>query len=105
MFGKPEGMRHRRRRKSTWEDNVKMDLSDVNGWAWTGFVSGSGQIAGSREHGNEPLSVTKHREFFDYPRNWCFLKRTLFRAVNNLLMSGPMGSNCEGMGRSGFPCE
>jgi hypothetical protein len=69
------------------------------------FVSGSGQIAGSCEHGNEPLSVIKYREFLDYPRNWYFLKRKLFHEVSYLMMSGPLNSKCEGLGRSGFPCE
>jgi len=77
----------------------------MGGLGLDSFVSGSGQIAGSREHGNEPISVIKYREFFDHTRNWCFLKRTLFCAVSYLIMSGPMNSNCEGQGRSGFPCE
>jgi len=77
----------------------------MGGLGLDSFVSGSGQIAGSRERGNEPLSVIKYREFFDYPRNWYFLKRTLFHAVSYLMMSGPMNSNCEGLGRSVFPCE
>jgi hypothetical protein len=34
LFGKPTGMRHRLRRRSTWEDNIKMDISDVE---WVGL--------------------------------------------------------------------
>jgi hypothetical protein len=34
LFGKSEGMRHRRRRRSICEDNIKMDLSDVD---WVGL--------------------------------------------------------------------
>jgi len=84
---------------------LKWILVTWNAWAWTGFVSGSGQIAHSCERGMKLRSVIKCREFFDYPRNWYFLKRTLFHAVSYLMMSGLMNSNCEGLGRSGFPCE
>ena len=29
LVGKPEGMRHLRRQRRTWEDNIKMDLREV----------------------------------------------------------------------------
>jgi hypothetical protein len=75
------------------------------GFGLDSFFSGSGQTARSCEHGNEPLSVIKYREYFDYPRNWYFLKRTLFHAVSYLMISWPKNSNCESLGRSVFPCE
>jgi hypothetical protein len=37
MLGKPEGRRPLRRPMCRWEDNIKMNLKDCDGRAWTGF--------------------------------------------------------------------
>jgi hypothetical protein len=36
--GKPEERRPLGRTRYGWEDNIKMDLQQVNGGAWTGFI-------------------------------------------------------------------
>jgi hypothetical protein len=36
--GKPEGKRPLERPRSKWVDNVKMDLQEVGGGAWTGLI-------------------------------------------------------------------
>ena len=37
-MGKPEGKRPLRRRRHRWEDNIKVDLQEVGGGAWTGLI-------------------------------------------------------------------
>jgi hypothetical protein len=45
LMGEPEGMRPLRRPRSTWVDNIKMDLGEI-GWGdldWVGLAQGRGQ--------------------------------------------------------------
>jgi hypothetical protein len=56
--GAPGSHRHRQ------EDNIEMNVQEIRQEAETGG-SRKGQTAGSCEHGTEPLSSTKCREFLD----------------------------------------
>jgi hypothetical protein len=38
LVGKPEGRRPLGRPRRRWEDNIKMDLREVGGGAWTGSI-------------------------------------------------------------------
>ena len=63
---KPEGTRPLRRPRRRWEDNIKMDLTEV-GWGHglDRFGSGQGQVAGYCECGNEPSGSIKCGEFLE----------------------------------------
>jgi hypothetical protein len=66
LVGKPEGRRPLGRPRRRWEDNIKMDLSEV-GWGHGLDQSGSGQgqVAGSCEYGDEPSGSIKCGEFLE----------------------------------------
>jgi hypothetical protein len=64
LLGEPEGRRPLGRPRHIWEDNIKKDLKNRVG-EWTESGRGSGQVAGSGEHGNEPLCFIKCGEFLD----------------------------------------
>jgi hypothetical protein len=38
LVGKPEGKRPLGRPRRRWMDNIKMDLLEIDGVLWTGFV-------------------------------------------------------------------
>jgi hypothetical protein len=38
LVGKPEGRRSLRRHRGRWEDNIGIDLREVGGKVWTGFI-------------------------------------------------------------------
>jgi hypothetical protein len=38
LVGRPEGRRPLGRPRHRWEDNIKMDLQEVGGGAWTGLI-------------------------------------------------------------------
>jgi hypothetical protein len=38
LVGRPEGKRPLGRPRYRWEDNIKIDLQDVGGEAWTGLI-------------------------------------------------------------------
>jgi hypothetical protein len=38
LVGKPEGRRPLGRPRRRWEDNIKMDLRELDGGAWTGSI-------------------------------------------------------------------
>ena len=38
IVGKPEGRRPLGRLRHRWEDNIKIDLREVDGGAWTGSI-------------------------------------------------------------------
>jgi hypothetical protein len=52
--GKPEEKRPLGRPRRRWEDGIRMDLREI-GWGVDSVSSGQGPVAGSCEHGNEPL--------------------------------------------------
>jgi hypothetical protein len=61
LVGKPEGKRPLNKPRSRWENNIRMDLSEIR---WEGVdwmhVSGYESVAGCCEHGNdEPLGSIK----------------------------------------------
>ena len=66
LMGKPEGRRPLARLRSTWEDNIKMDLREV-GWGHRLDQSGSGwgQMACSSKCGNEISGSIKCGQFLD----------------------------------------
>jgi hypothetical protein len=53
---KPEGTRPLGRRRRRWKDNIKMDLWEIRfgDYGFDSFGTGSGQVASSYEHGDEP---------------------------------------------------
>ena len=66
LVGKPEGKRPLGRPKQRWEDNIKMKLQVVEwGQGLDRAGSGSGQVAGTCECGNEPSGSMKCVEFLD----------------------------------------
>jgi hypothetical protein len=67
LVGKPEGKRPLGRPRHKLELNIKMDLQEAGWGVWTGLIwlrIGT-QVAGSCEHGNEPLGSIKCGEFLD----------------------------------------
>jgi hypothetical protein len=38
LVGKPEGRRPLGRPRRRWEDNIKMDFTEVEWWAWIGSI-------------------------------------------------------------------
>jgi hypothetical protein len=56
LLGKSVGRRPLRRYRLRREYNIKMDLRDVGLGMWTVFRP----MAGSCEHGNEPLAFIKY---------------------------------------------
>jgi hypothetical protein len=59
--GKPEGKKPLGRSRSTWGDNIKMDLREI-GWGgmdWIDHVQDRNQWEGSCEHGTEPTGSIK----------------------------------------------
>jgi hypothetical protein len=38
LVGNPEGKRPRGRPEGKWEDNIKIDLREMDGVVWTGFI-------------------------------------------------------------------
>jgi hypothetical protein len=66
FVGKPEGKRPLRRSTRRWKDDAKLILEKQGLGVWIGFVcSGYGQVAGSREHGNETSGFIKGGQFLD----------------------------------------
>jgi hypothetical protein len=67
LVGRPEGKNPLGRPKHRWEDNIKMDLQEVGGTCGglDGVGSGSGQVAGTCECGNELSGSIKCGEFLD----------------------------------------
>jgi hypothetical protein len=54
------------RAKWRQDDNVRMDLREIDGKVWTGFVwLRTGTSGGLCEHGNKHLGSIKCREFVD----------------------------------------
>jgi hypothetical protein len=67
LVGRPEGKRPLRRPRRRWEDNIKMELREtgIDGANWIRLAqAGYGPVAGFCEHGNEPSSSIKRRNFF-----------------------------------------
>jgi hypothetical protein len=63
---KSDGKRTLVRPRRRWEDNIKMDLQDVGGEAWTGLIwLRIRQVVGDCECGNEPSGSIKCGEFLD----------------------------------------
>jgi hypothetical protein len=60
--------------KSRWENNIKTDLRDI-GWGCGLDSYGSGPVAGSCEHGNEPLHSIEFLEILQRLSNWQLLKK------------------------------
>ena len=55
-----EGQRPRGRRGCRWKANIKMDLKDKDGMAWTRFIElRQIKATGCCEHSNEPLFLIK----------------------------------------------
>jgi hypothetical protein len=66
LVGKHEGTRPLRRHRRGWEDNIKMNRSEI-GLGRCGLdASGSeqGPVAGSYKHGHEPSGSIKRRGIF-----------------------------------------
>jgi hypothetical protein len=38
LIGRPEGKRLLGRSRNLWEDNIRMDIMEINGKAWAGFI-------------------------------------------------------------------
>jgi hypothetical protein len=60
LLGKPEGKRPLGRPRRRWEDNIKVDFSEVS-CGVVSYGSGRGPVAGSCEIGNEPSVFIKGR--------------------------------------------
>jgi hypothetical protein len=55
------------RPRHRWEDNIRMNLTEIV-WEsvdWNSSGSGHGPVAGSCEHGNEASGSTEGGEFLD----------------------------------------
>jgi hypothetical protein len=66
LVGKPEGKRPLAGPRSSWEDNIIWILRKRNvGYGVDRAGSGYGQMAGTRECGNELLGSIKFGEFLD----------------------------------------
>jgi hypothetical protein len=64
LVGKQEGKKPLGRLWHRWADNIKMDLTKWDGRMWNGLIgSGSGAVAASCEHMNEPSRSTECWEF------------------------------------------
>jgi len=66
LVGRPEGKRLLGRPRSTWEDNIKIDLEEM-GWGMDGIslMTGARRVAGAYECGYEPSGSIKCGEFLD----------------------------------------
>jgi hypothetical protein len=63
--GKPQGKRSLGRPIRRWEDNIRMDLTEI-GWGGMDWVAlAQGPVEGSCEHGNEPSDSIKCWEIFE----------------------------------------
>jgi hypothetical protein len=62
LVGKHEGKSPLGRPGYRWEDNIKMDLREI-GFGLDSTGPGSGLVAGSCEHGNEPSGSIKAGNF------------------------------------------
>jgi hypothetical protein len=64
--GKPEGKRPLRIPRRKWEDNIKMDLSEMGcgGVDWIELAQNR-QVMGICDCGNEPSGFMQCREFLD----------------------------------------
>jgi hypothetical protein len=59
--GKPEGKRPLGRPRCRWEDNIKIDFTEI-GWSimnWIDLAQDNGPVEGSSEHRNEPSGFIK----------------------------------------------
>jgi hypothetical protein len=63
MVGEAEGMGPLGRPKHRWEDNIKMDLGEIGGMVWTGFIL---LRIWTSEHRNEPSGSTKCWDILEY---------------------------------------
>jgi len=70
LVGKPEGKRLLGILRRRWEDNIKMDFQEVGcvGYGLDRAGSGSEQVAGTCECGNEPSGSIQCGEFLDWMR-------------------------------------
>jgi hypothetical protein len=66
LVGKPEGEKPHGRLRRRLEDNIKMDLEELEYWAWYGFIwIRIGQVASCCEHGNEHSGSIRYEKFLD----------------------------------------
>jgi hypothetical protein len=57
---------HGRDRRS-WEDNIRMDITEIDGKAWNGYIwLRIGPVAGPYEHGKEHSGSIKGGEILEY---------------------------------------
>jgi hypothetical protein len=73
LVRKTEGKMPLGRPRCRWEDNVKLDLTEI----WFGVDSsgsGYGPVADSCEHGNEPFGSTEGGEFLEKLSTYQLLK-------------------------------
>jgi hypothetical protein len=67
LVGKPEGKTPLGSSRCRWEDNIRMDLSEI-GWGgmdWIHLAQDRSQWLSSCEHGNEPSGSIKGGEYLD----------------------------------------
>jgi hypothetical protein len=66
LVGKPEGKRPLGRYRRRWEDNIKMDLTNIGLEVWTGFIwRKTGTSGGPCEYGNKPSGSIKCWEIIE----------------------------------------
>jgi hypothetical protein len=66
LVGKPERRRALDRPRCRWEDNIKTDFREGEGWHRLDRSGlGQGQVAGSCVFSNEPSGSIKCREFLE----------------------------------------
>jgi hypothetical protein len=67
LVEKPDGKRPLGRLRSTWEDNIIMDLQEVGceGMDWIELAQDRDSWRGICDRGNEPLRSIKCGEFLD----------------------------------------
>jgi hypothetical protein len=67
LVGKPKGRRPLGRPRRRWEDNIKMDLSEIGfeDVDWIHLAQDRDKWLNSCEHGDEPSGTIKCGEFLD----------------------------------------
>jgi hypothetical protein len=84
LVGKPEGQWPLWRIRHRWDGNSNIGLQDI-GCKGAGLcLFGSGQVAGSCEHGNEFLGVIKCANFLSSWETISFSRRTLLQGLSYL---------------------
>jgi hypothetical protein len=61
-MGKPEGKRPLGRPRRRWENNIKMDIQEVGGEAWTGYMWLETGTGGERDLVNAVMNLGFHKK-------------------------------------------